>query len=54
MFSPKFTINNAVTSALTQIERVRGFLEAATLSEHLTDQILRTERKLKTVRCDKL
>ena len=33
MFSPKFTINNAVTSALTQIERARGFLEAAVLSE---------------------
>ena len=33
MLSPKFTINNAITSALTQIERTRGFLEAATLSE---------------------
>ncbi len=33
MFTPIFTINNAITSALTQIERARGFLEAATLSE---------------------
>jgi len=33
MFSQKFTISNAMTSALTQIERARGFLEAATLSE---------------------
>jgi len=30
---PKFTITNAVTAALTRIERARGFLEAATLSE---------------------
>lgn len=30
---PKFTITNAITAALTQIERARGFLEAATLSE---------------------
>jgi len=33
MLSLEFTINNAITSALTQIERARGFLEAATLSE---------------------
>lgn len=31
--SPRFTITNAVTAALTAIERARGFLEAATLSE---------------------
>lgn len=30
---PKFTITNTVTVALTRIERARGFLEAATLSE---------------------
>jgi len=30
---PKFTITNAITAALTRIERARGFLEAATLSE---------------------
>ena len=28
-----FTITNAITAALTQIERARGFLEAARLSE---------------------
>lgn len=32
-FNPKFTITNAVAAALTRIERARGFLEAATLSE---------------------
>jgi len=32
-FKPKFGITNAVTAALTRIERARGFLEAATLSE---------------------
>ena len=30
---PKFTITNAITAALTRIERARGFLEAATLPE---------------------
>jgi hypothetical protein len=32
-FEPNFTITNRVTAALTRIERARGFLEAATLSE---------------------
>ncbi len=32
-FSPKFTITNTLTAALTKIERARGFLEAAKLSE---------------------
>ncbi|OGG43371.1 MAG: cell filamentation protein Fic [Candidatus Handelsmanbacteria bacterium RIFCSPLOWO2_12_FULL_64_10] len=32
-FRPKFTITNPITSGLTRIERARGFLEAATLSE---------------------
>lgn len=32
-FAPQFTITNATTAALTVIERARGFLEAATLSE---------------------
>lgn len=32
-FKPIFTINDAITSALTSVERARGFLEAATLSE---------------------
>jgi Fic family protein len=31
--SPRFTISNAITAGLTAIERARGFLEAATLSE---------------------
>lgn len=33
IFTPKFTITNRMTSAITQIERARGFLEAARLSE---------------------
>jgi Fic family protein len=32
-FAPRFTINNAITAGLTAIERARGFLEAATLSD---------------------
>jgi len=32
-FSPRFTITNRIAAALTQIERARGFLEAAKLSE---------------------
>jgi len=32
-FRPKFVITNAIASALTAIERARGFLEAAKLSE---------------------
>ena len=32
-FKPKFTITDRITSGLTRIERARGFLEAATLSE---------------------
>jgi len=32
-FQPQFTITNAITATLTQIERARGFLDAATLSE---------------------
>ncbi|MDH4079137.1 MAG: Fic family protein [Nitrospira sp.] len=32
-FAPCFTITNPITAALTAIERARGFLEAATLSE---------------------
>ena len=30
---PKFNITNRITAGLTRIERARGFLEAATLSE---------------------
>ena len=32
-FKPIFTITNRITTGLTRIERARGFLEAATLSE---------------------
>ena len=32
-FAPRFTITNAITAGLTTIERARGFLEAATLSD---------------------
>ena len=32
-FEPTFTITNRITAGLTRIERARGFLEAATLSE---------------------
>jgi len=32
-FNPKFTITNRITAGLTRIERARGFLEAATLSD---------------------
>ncbi len=32
-FDPKFNITNRITAGLTLIERARGFLEAATLSE---------------------
>jgi Fic family protein len=33
MFNPRFHITNSITAGLTQIERARGFLEAAKLSE---------------------
>ena len=33
MFTPKFNITSKITKSLTSIERARGFLEAATLSE---------------------
>ena len=32
-FAPRFTVTNAITAALTGIERAREFLEAAKLSE---------------------
>lgn len=38
-FQPQFTITNAITSALTQIERARGFLDAAMLSEDWVRQM---------------
>jgi len=33
MFKPKFTINNKINNFLLEIERARGFLEAAKLKE---------------------
>ncbi|MCL2724947.1 MAG: Fic family protein [Polyangiaceae bacterium] len=33
VFTPRFTITNRITADLTTIERARGFLEAATISE---------------------
>ncbi|MCE3238001.1 MAG: Fic family protein [Gammaproteobacteria bacterium] len=33
MFQPEFTITNLIANTLTAIERTRGFLEAATLSD---------------------
>ena len=32
-FEPSFTVSHAITADLTRVERARGFLEAATLSE---------------------
>jgi hypothetical protein len=32
-FNPKFIITNKITTAITQIERARGFLEAAKPSD---------------------
>ena len=32
-FTPRFTVSHSITMALTAIERARGFLDAATLSE---------------------
>ena len=34
IFSPRFSITNSITAALTKIERARGFLEAAKLSKN--------------------
>ena len=36
-FEPRFSITNAITAALTEIERTRGFLEAATLADEWVD-----------------
>lgn len=33
MFEPKFTITHTITNALLEIERARGFLDAANLKE---------------------
>jgi len=39
MFKPKFSISNKVNNSLTQIERVRGFLEATQLKEEWLTQM---------------
>ena len=36
-FEPRFSITNAITAALTEIERARGFLETATLADYWVD-----------------
>lgn len=41
-FAPRFTITNRITAGLTAIERARGFLEAATLSD---EWVLRMSRR---------
>lgn len=41
-FKPKFSITNAITAALTRIERARGFLDAAKLSK---DWISKMQRR---------
>ena len=38
-FTPRFSITNAITAALTEIERARGFLEAASLSDEWIDSM---------------
>lgn len=38
-FTPRFTISHSITAALTSIERARGFLEAATLSEQWIERM---------------
>ena len=38
-FEPKFTINNSITKSLTLIERARGFLDAANLSDQWVNQM---------------
>jgi Fic family protein len=39
MFKPLFTISNQTANALTSIERARGFLEAATLSQEWLEKM---------------
>lgn len=43
-FKPIFTITNRITAGLTRIERARGFLEAATLSEAWVSAYFGTSR----------
>ena len=39
IFEPSFSITNAIAAALTEIERARGFLEAASLSDEWIDSM---------------
>ena len=38
-FEPRFSITNTIVAALTEIERARGFLEAASLSDEWIDSM---------------
>ena len=38
-FIPRFSITNAIAAALTEIERTRGFLDAASLSDEWIDSM---------------
>ena len=38
-FSPRFSITNAIAAAITEIERARGFLDAASLSDDWIDSM---------------
>ena len=38
-FTPRFSITNAIAAAITEIERARGFLDAATLSDDWIDSM---------------
>ena len=38
-FTPRFSITNAIAAALTEIERARGFLDAASLSDEWIDSM---------------
>ena len=43
-FNPKFEITNKIAQSLTTIERARGFLDAATLSEKWIKQMQNREK----------
>lgn len=47
-FSPRFTITNCITANLTTIERARGFLEAAMISEEWVRRMSRRALLLET------
>jgi hypothetical protein len=38
-FAPRFSITNAITTALTEIERARGILESAALSDAWVEEM---------------